>query len=99
MATVGLRAETERELLRADRPPRLSAVHLEPLALAAVRVATLAEDGLKVLPARLVGGHDRDRGRAGHSWSQPSRYAVGCRGGTEEYATPPSIVSAWTLAS
>jgi hypothetical protein len=40
----------------------------------------------------------RVREREGYSGSQPSRYAVGSRLGTDPYATPPSIVSSWTLA-
>ena len=42
---------------------RLLRPHLEPLALAIGRVAAHAEDGLEILPARLVGRDDRDRRR------------------------------------
>src|SRR5439155_13086237 len=38
------------------------------------------------------------RRRDRYSGSQPSRYAVGSRRGTEAYATSPSVVSSSTLA-
>ena len=67
VATLGLRAEPERQLLPADRGPRLPRLHLVALALAAGRIAARAEHGLDVVPARLVGGNDLDRCRVGHA--------------------------------
>jgi hypothetical protein len=63
VTTVCLRAEPEGQLLGADRGPGLSGLHLVPLAAAPGRVATRAEHGPEILPARLVGGDDCDRGR------------------------------------
>ena len=62
MAAVGLRAQPERELVGAHRGPRLARSHLVALAPAPGRIAARAEDGLQVLPARLVRRDDRDPG-------------------------------------
>ncbi len=62
VTTVGLRTEPEGQLLGADRGPGLPGLHLVPLAVAPGRIAARAEDGLEILPARLVGGDDRDPG-------------------------------------
>jgi hypothetical protein len=60
VAAVGLLPEAEGELVGPDRRPRLAGLHLEPLAPASGRIAARAEDGLDVVPARLVGGNDRE---------------------------------------
>ena len=63
VAALGLSAEPVSEFLGADGGPGLAGPHLEPLALAPVRISARAEDRLDVLPARLVGGDDRELGR------------------------------------
>jgi RTX calcium-binding nonapeptide repeat (4 copies) len=59
MTTVGLRPEPEGQLLGTNGGPRLPWPHLVPLAVAAGRSTARAEDGLEILPARLVGRDDR----------------------------------------
>jgi hypothetical protein len=61
MATVGLLPQPEGPLLDREVVERLPRPQLVPLALAPVSLPARAEDRLEVVPARLVGGHDRDR--------------------------------------
>ncbi len=74
VTAVRLLAKPEGELLGANRRPRLTGLHLEPLALASGRISAHAEHGLEILPARLVGRDDRDLGccvRIGHAQTVP----------------------------
>jgi hypothetical protein len=62
MATVGLLAQPVGAYFGGKRGKGLSRPQFVPLALAPGRLAARTEDRLQVFPARLVGGHDGDRG-------------------------------------
>ncbi len=73
MAALCLHAEPVGALLDRHLLERLSRLQLVPLALADVRVAPFAENGLKILPARFVRGNDVRRGSGvGHRKTVPS---------------------------
>jgi hypothetical protein len=60
MSAARLLAEPEGALFGGELRERLLRSQLEPLAEAVGRSSAVAKDGLQVVPARLVGGHDRE---------------------------------------